>query len=121
MPATTARGYPYPLGTDRVADGDDSIRALAEKVDTALGAMAAGTASINHVSTGFASTTITFPVGRFTAPPTSVLVQAFGTSVGGVLEGSGTSSGISATGCTVGWYRSSGTGTMTVTWQATLV
>jgi hypothetical protein len=32
MPANTSTGYPYPLGTDPVANGDDAIKALAEKV-----------------------------------------------------------------------------------------
>lgn len=31
--ATTGKGYPYPVGTDRVMDGDDAIKALAEAVD----------------------------------------------------------------------------------------
>jgi hypothetical protein len=31
--ATVAKGYPYPVGTDRVMDGDDAIRALAESLD----------------------------------------------------------------------------------------
>lgn len=34
MPATTpTNGLPYPLGTDRVMDGDDAIKALAEALD----------------------------------------------------------------------------------------
>jgi hypothetical protein len=32
--ATTSKGYPYPVGTDRVADGDDAIKALAEAVNS---------------------------------------------------------------------------------------
>lgn len=32
--ATTPKGYPYPVGTDRVMDGDDAIKALAEAVDS---------------------------------------------------------------------------------------
>ena len=36
MGGTTTHGLPYPLGSDRVADGDDSIKALAEAVDTGL-------------------------------------------------------------------------------------
>lgn len=31
--ATTAGGLPYPVGTDRVVDGDNAIRALAEALD----------------------------------------------------------------------------------------
>ena len=29
--------FPYPLGTDRVADGDNAIQALAEKMEAVLG------------------------------------------------------------------------------------
>lgn len=31
---TPIYGFPFPLGTDRVMDGDDAIRALAEKVES---------------------------------------------------------------------------------------
>ena len=34
MGSTTSKGYPFPVGTDRVMDGDDAIRALAEAVDS---------------------------------------------------------------------------------------
>lgn len=33
---STTRGLPYPEGTDKVVDGDNAIRALAEAVDTKL-------------------------------------------------------------------------------------
>jgi hypothetical protein len=33
MGSTTSKGYPYPVGTDRVMDGDDAIKALAEAVN----------------------------------------------------------------------------------------
>lgn len=33
MPAATTKGYPYPVGTDRVMDGDNAIQALAEAID----------------------------------------------------------------------------------------
>lgn len=36
MPANTAHGFPYPLGTDPISDGDDQIKALAEAVDLAV-------------------------------------------------------------------------------------
>lgn len=37
MSSTTPGGLPYPLGTDRLMDGDDAIRALALAIDTRLG------------------------------------------------------------------------------------
>jgi len=36
MPSTTPQGVPYPLGTDRVADGDNVIQSLATWVDSAF-------------------------------------------------------------------------------------
>lgn len=42
MPANTTNGLPYPLGTDRVADGDDAIKNLAEAVDAQLWGPAGG-------------------------------------------------------------------------------
>lgn len=70
MPANTAKGYPYPLGTDRLMDGDDAIKALAEAIDARIGVVAAGSVSV-PVSSGSATGTVavTFPVGRFTAVP----------------------------------------------------
>lgn len=37
MAATSKYAIPYPIGTDRVADGDNAMQAIAEKVDTILG------------------------------------------------------------------------------------
>ena len=70
MPATTPKGYPYPLGTDRVTDGDDSIHNLATAVETLLGVAASGSVVVT-VATGTASGSIavTFPAGRFPAAP----------------------------------------------------
>lgn len=39
MPSTTTKGYPFPVGTDRVMDGDNAIQALAEAVDADLSIM----------------------------------------------------------------------------------
>lgn len=36
MGSNTAHGLPYPVGTDRVMDGDNAIQALAETLDTKL-------------------------------------------------------------------------------------
>ena len=70
MPATTAKGYPYPLGTDRLNDGDDAIKALAQFTETQAGQGAAGIVSV-PVASGAAvgSAAVTFPVGRFSSAP----------------------------------------------------
>jgi hypothetical protein len=78
MPANTTRaGLPYPIGTDPVADGDDAIKNLAERLDGTSGtvpsvpyAIAAGTTpgpSFSNVATS--TFAVTFPVGRFTQRP----------------------------------------------------
>lgn len=36
MGSQTAHGFPYPVGTDLLADGDNAIQALAEAVDLAV-------------------------------------------------------------------------------------
>jgi hypothetical protein len=36
MPATTTQGLPYPLGTDRVMDGDNAIQSLAQWLDNSF-------------------------------------------------------------------------------------
>jgi len=70
MPANTPKGFPYPLGTDRLADGDDAIHNLATAVDTKVGVAAAGIAAVNVTTGGTAATlAVTFPVGLFTAAP----------------------------------------------------
>lgn len=48
--ANTPGGLPYPVGTDFVADGDNAIRALADKLDAVL--MYAGTLRANQTSAG---------------------------------------------------------------------
>lgn len=69
MPGQTALGYPYPLGTDRVMDGDDVITGLANAVNDKLGVFRAGTVTIPTPDTTSAGVSVTFPVGVFTAPP----------------------------------------------------
>lgn len=91
MPANTARGYPYPLGTDRVMDGDDAIKNLATAVDTKTGVGCVVRPLIN-IPTGPTSTSvaITFPAGLFTAAPSVVALPessapgAFNVSVGAI-------------------------------------
>jgi hypothetical protein len=65
--ATTASGYPYPVGTDRVMDGDDAIHALADAIEAKLRTSAAGQAT-----SGAAVVGVTLPVGRFLTAPAVV-------------------------------------------------
>jgi hypothetical protein len=77
MPANTPKGYPYPLGTDRVMDGDDAIHSLATAIDTKLGVAASGRyTAADAASAGAVQTTVvTFPVGLFTAAPVVMIVN----------------------------------------------
>ena len=51
MPANTPiYGFPYPLGTDPVSQGDNDIRALAEDVETVIAANTPGLVLINQAT-----------------------------------------------------------------------
>jgi hypothetical protein len=68
--ANTPLGYPYPVGTDRVMDGDDAIHNLASAVDNKLGLGASGIVTVAVTALGApGSTTVTFPASRFTVAP----------------------------------------------------
>lgn len=112
----TAKGYPYPEGTDRVMDGDDAIHALADAVDVKLGVAAAGsvTVAINAAASGTAA--VTFPAGRFTAPPAvTATVNAGSVSY---IAGIGS---LTASGFTMLAFQRDGTAgtvSLTVCWNA---
>jgi hypothetical protein len=70
--AATANGFPYPVGTDLVRDGDNAIKALAEAVDARFKCV-----RINGAVDGLGTITTTFtsPTG---AAPRAVQVQVIG-------------------------------------------
>lgn len=108
---TTPGGLPYPEGTDRVMDGDDAIRALAEK----LGATAAGQATVvlNNAPSG--SVAVTFPAGRFTSPPV-VNATAYGTTTYIANNGGATVNGVNI-GCRY-YGGTATTANVVLSWQA---
>lgn len=64
--ATPGRNLPYPLGTDRVMDGDDQIRKLAQSVENMV---QTAVVQIPFVTNGTAaSVTWTFPVAFADVP-----------------------------------------------------
>lgn len=117
MPANTPKGYPYPLGTDRLMDGDDAIHALATAVDTKLGVAAAGSFTAANSATNSApvTTAVTFPVGLFTAPP--VVVANPNVTDPNVALAT-TAAGPTAAGCSVRTVRVGGTSGVPVSWIA---
>jgi len=69
MPGSTPKfAFPYPLGTDLIADGDDTIKALAEKVDTVLGTPTNASSTKPHSTPGFK------PVGWTEVPASQVTI-----------------------------------------------
>jgi len=106
MPANTAKGYPYPLGTDRVTDGDDAIHNLAAAVDTRTGVGTAGTVvtPVPGALNTQTSVAVTFPAGLFTATP-AVLVSIGG---GNPAQAAASWSAPTAAGVTLWGVRLSG-------------
>ena len=98
MPAQTPNGYPYPLGTDAVSQGDDAIKALADTLDARMGnlAMAAGMLTGQVTSNVSVVVALTFPVGRFSAAP-MVAGIGYNTSTSFVNFSSATKDGCSMT------------------------
>lgn len=78
-------------------------------------AMSTGTVAITPVANTPTSTSVTFPVGRFSATP-NIFVTANTTVPGSTVQGASFSSG-SATGCTLWVYRTN-TSSTTINWQA---
>jgi hypothetical protein len=104
--AQTPRGYPYPLGTDRVMDGDDAIKALAQAVNDRLGAIAAGQLTVTPVSADTAiNTPVNFPAGRFSvAPLVFVVSNATAQQPGTIIRC--WSGSVTPAGCNIGLSRS---------------
>jgi len=111
MPANTAKGYPYPVGTDRVMDGDNDIRALAEAVDTKVGLACSGkvTPPVPGALNTPVSVAVTFPAGLFSVAP--IVVANPDTNSPHLTVGS--ASGATATGCLV-WYAKTSGGLVSV-------
>ena len=98
MPAATPKGYPYPLGGDPVAQGDDAIKALAERIDARLPmATAAARANIADVpANGTKAVVVALPAGRFTAVP-AVQAVVYGSNVCWAVVGTVTATSASVT------------------------
>jgi len=74
---TTRTGLPFPVGTDRVMDGDDAMAALANRLDGSTPgpfvsvpfSKAAGRVAVPVNAAVLGTAAVTFPAGRFTQPP----------------------------------------------------
>lgn len=94
MPGTTAHGFRYPLDSDPVQDGAEATRNLANDVDDLVGAIAAGTVTVNVTASATGSAAVTFPAGRFANAPIIVVTSRNGSYV------AATAAGITASGFT---------------------
>lgn len=114
---TTAGGYPYPNPTDPAAAGADNIKALADAVQLRLRTSAGGTTPlVVAAGSAFQQAAVTFPVGRFTAPPSVAVSSQANTFIAGC-------SSISAASCNVFCRHYTGAttgGTVPVGWIATV-
>lgn len=102
MAGTTPKyGFPYPTGTDRVADGDNAMQSLAVAIENKLWTVDTRplpmvASSVFSASPATSQLPVTFPAGRFTAPPMVIANMSTGGNVAlGVNVG-----GITASGCT---------------------
>lgn len=114
MPSQTA-GYrlPYPLGTDRLMDGDDQIRKLAQSVENCV---QSGTVTIPITAVNTQATVaVTFPVA-YQAAPVVVAGWVAGTIAGSV--GGLTLASVTTTGFTAAGIRTSGAAAIPAAWVA---
>lgn len=72
MGDTTTHGLPYPIGTDRVMDGDNAMQALAEAVDAAVWAGTGAPGPPGVWVNVAATTTICSATSTSAAPGTTV-------------------------------------------------
>lgn len=115
--ATTTKGFHYPLGTDRVVDGDDVIAQLANDIDTMAGSSACGSALCPITAPNQnTSVSVTFPAGRFNAVPL-VQVTAVAGATSSVRQPT-VNTVIGQTSVTLYCARDSGSAAVTLDWWA---
>lgn len=118
----TSLGFPYPGPLEPVAEGAAAIEALAVEVNDTVGRHAAGTVTgLTLGASGSTSQAVTFPAGRFTAPPVVTCNITTGYPAAGTVQNAfAWASAVTASGCTIN-YRRSAADTGTVVWHAVQV
>jgi len=94
MAGTTSTGIPYPTGTDRVADGDNAMQAMAEALDYGRRA-AVKTQSVDVIGVTTVDANLPDLAHAVTAATTSVwlLILTLDTTPTGILQASVTVDG----------------------------
>ena len=111
MPGTNSAGYPYPLGTEPISQGDDAIHALA----TALPWLQGGGVTLVGDATNERTVAVTFPKA-FPATPLMLVSAVTASSNSGITQ-SVAGKGASPTGFTASATRSNTTNVL-ITWLA---
>jgi hypothetical protein len=117
----TPHGYPYPVGTDLISNGDDVMRSLGQALDSRAGASASGSAVVViSAQSDPANVAVTFPAGRFATAPYPTVTAI--TSVPQNCHVSvSTAAPVTTAGFTITGTRTVGAGNITVHWQAEAV
>lgn len=115
MAVSTPKNIPYPLGTDRVMDGDDAMRRIAQSVDN----MVQGRAESIPVTTADTNGTlaVTFPV-PYASPPVVVTGLNQGPPAGTNQNAFVWAASITATGFNFVGRRSASGTTLSASWVA---
>lgn len=115
MGNTNRAGLPYPEGTDYLIQGDDAMRALAERLDGSISgpvsvpfAIAAGKVLCDFANAPSSDVVVTFPVGRFTVAP-----MVYATCTAGTLNYIANAYGATPAQCHVVAFHKAGTSTST--------
>lgn len=111
--ATTKYAVPYPSPGDAISDGDDRIKALAERVDLLLGEQ--GSQAVTVVTGGTAVDVVVAYARTYAPLVPVVMVTPLSSTTPGVLSWNVLTS--SSTGFTLRVNRSS-PGTATMAWSA---
>jgi hypothetical protein len=117
MPANTSKGFPYPLGTDNVADYPTTAQSLATLLESMVPfRMAQGVVSVGTGGSNSASQAVTFPAGLFTVAPIVMVSKTTAQQKAIPNASSPTTSGV-----TIGYWTGDGTntaGAVSISWLA---
>lgn len=104
MPATTAKGFPYPIGTDKIRTLITTFKALTDKLNADVGVVRSGSAVVNTVTGSSVTLAVNFSSPLPGTP--NVTVTPFTSNPQQVALGV---SGLTADGFNIHCYRNAGT------------
>lgn len=82
MPSSTAKGFPYPVGSDKLGDTDVRVKALADFLNSDVGVFKRGSvASANIPASSNLDVVVNFSGGAFPGTPTVVCSLSTGSGI----------------------------------------